>query len=281
SQQALILELAAAGLCRPQGQEPAAAPKAAPQAQQPAAAATQKQPAPRQQSEDTAEKETPAPGPQPAAETEADVGEFSLASLAANWDRVIDEFGAMGHIPAGAIVRQGRPVEYDDGTLTIGFAPSDEFHHNSVRDSYTGLLVEAVERLYGESVSVECRLFEDRGEFDRAVSEAASATTEEEISESPTTGETGASGAAEKEAQVPEAPAPEPEQPKPPPAEPGTEEPKPAGVMADEAPEQTEQAQDEDSESAPQPRSADEVVSQALNLFEGSTEVDEEEDEQD
>ncbi|MFO7947389.1 MAG: DNA polymerase III subunit gamma/tau [Armatimonadota bacterium] len=281
SQQSLILELAAADLCRP---EAAAAPAPSPKPQQ--AESAQPQPAPQQASEETAEEETSGPAPQPSAAPEAaggGMGEFSLASIATNWDRVIDEFSALGHIPAGAIVRQGRPVEYEDGTLTIGFAPSDEFHHNSVQDSYTGLLVEAIERLYDESVSVRCQLFSDRADFEQAASDAASATVREQTSGTPATGETQTPDVetpAQEVEEAPEAPAVEPEQPEPSPSPPDIPEPETAPEPAQDTGTDTQDTADEEAEPEQRPMSADEVVSETLNLFEGSVEVDDEEDEQ-
>ncbi len=228
SQHALLVEVGLAQLSRP------------PQLAQPSGRPSQQQPSARP----TQAKAKPAAPPEPPAAhpVVAEGQELSLPLIAQAWDQVRDELNRMGHMPlTSAILREdeGRPVEYEGDTVTLGF--TSELPHNRIDEKYKSLVEEAASSVFGRKLSIECRLFDDPDEFKRQVEAARTGSAPPASEPGPAADEPAA------QTQEPESPTPvEPQQ-----------------AATQDAPEADEQA----------PMTPEQAVEQTLSLFAGSEEV--------
>ncbi len=225
SQHALLVEVGLAQLTRP---PELVQPSAQPSQQQPAARPTQ------------AEAQPPAPPEPPAAHPVVAEGqELSLPLIVQIWDRMPDELKRMGHMPVGAILREGSPVAFENDILTIGFHA--QFHYRKIEDDYKSAVEEAAGRLCGRKLSIECRLFDDPDELKRQVEAARTGSVPPAPEPGPAADEPAA------QTQEPESPTPvEPQQ-----------------ADTQEKPQADEQA----------PMTPEQAVAQTLSLFAGSEEV--------
>ena len=240
TQHALLLELTLAKLCQPVAESVSRPPAAGAQrAQAPA------QPAgPRPQEPSRAQAPAPAavPPPQPVAE-----GELTLDTVLAHWDAVPAELKRMGRLPVGAFIQEGTPTALAEGTLTVTFKSQYTFHYNQVRGSYREVVEEALSRLFGQKITVRCRL----ADGDEAL-ETAAATSDGAAKEPETT--------ADVAAGTPPVAASEAPQDDTPPVSPGEHE---------HAPDAQQPTDDRST--------MDQAVEQTLSLFEGSRELGDDE----
>jgi DNA polymerase-3 subunit gamma/tau len=170
AQHAILLELALTELCgaRP---EPAAvaAPPARPAASAtPTPAAATKAAAPQPEAAPAKAPPVSSPAPartqsQPAAPVLA--GEVTCGTIRGNWENLVAQLKRMGQVPVAAIVREAVPAELRDDTLVIAFPPEYRFHYERVRDSYQSVVCEALGKLLGQPMRLECKLCDTEDEF--------------------------------------------------------------------------------------------------------------------
>ena len=163
TQQALLVELTLAELAETQSEAapaPAPVPATAPPAAQPAE--TQPEAAPVPATVPPAAQ--PASPPEPAKEEPVPlppVGEpLTIEAVQARWPQVPEALKRMGHMPVGAIIRDGRPLALDGDTLVVGFDEKFQFHYNKAKEQYREVVEAAIERLVGRRLKMECRLGE-------------------------------------------------------------------------------------------------------------------------
>ncbi|NPV48075.1 MAG: DNA polymerase III subunit gamma/tau [Armatimonadetes bacterium] len=242
SHHSLLLEMALVELIRqpaaarpsvgPTGATATSARPSAP-AVQPAAAAAP-QPAPRT-------PVTPSP-------SQTVGSNLSLELIREHWDALGVQLRRMGQVPLAAFLKEALPAHFDEGRLTISFAPQFKFHFTKVSEDYRQTVEDALSRLFRRPITLICQLAEEQEQVTAAASQ-----TEQRAPET---------------AQEP-APASEPA----PPAEPV-----PGAAMP---PPQTEPAGPAapDGEGAPPPEpskrplTAEEAMSQTLRLFPGAEEI--------
>ncbi len=140
SQQALVVELTLTEAAELQV-------AAAPVSPTPAPKAT---PVPRAQ-----KPAPPAPAPPPAAPPE---GPLTLETIQTYWPQVPEQLKRMGHMPVGAIAKEGQAVALDGDTLVVSFDDQHQFHYNRIKDTYRDIVEEALEKLLGQRLKLECRL---------------------------------------------------------------------------------------------------------------------------
>lgn len=297
SQQVLLVEVALAQLCRPEAsakraparraEKPAARPAPPPQPPEHSVVETPPVAVPADEPAAVPEPATPAPDAPhpPATEPEARAarphpvpvpeGGPDTATVCANWERVLEELKRMGHMPISGILGGGQIVDCSDGKVVVGFAA--EFHYGRIENSYKALVEEALATTFGSPLSLECRLFGGQEELDAACGTVAAQA------------EPPAEGAAAGGATEPVAGAAAQVEPR------ASTAPETAVPHPTTPPEQFEQApvpvQPPDTEpaAAPEPEeplSQDQAVAQTLRLFDGSTEItdddgDEEDEEED
>ena len=76
----------------------------------------------------------------------------------ARWPQVYDELKKMGHMPIVSIIEPGRPVALHEDTLVVGFDEQHKFHYNRAKEQYREVFEQAIERLLGQRLKLECRL---------------------------------------------------------------------------------------------------------------------------
>lgn len=151
SQHALLLELTLATLCQGQAAAPVAvaparaaqsavAEAAVPGTVSDAPAAT---PAPPRPAEKPADLPAPAAPAQPLV-----AGALTAADVAANWDALSVELKRMGRMPVMACVREGVPTGLEGDVLTVTFPPNCQFHQGQVAERYREVVEEALQRLF-------------------------------------------------------------------------------------------------------------------------------------
>lgn len=233
NQPALLLELTVTRLCQapeaaPAPRRPAQVPLARPQAAAPGPAPQSAQAAPPRQ------QPRPMPPVQPISQ-----GDVSLQTFQEHWGDVQDELKRMGKLPLSAIVKEAMPISYADGVLVVGFSDRHAFHYNQVRDRGKPDVEQALRRLFGQAVMLECRL-----------------------------GEVLPQAAPEAPAQPVQAP---PAKAQPPPVVYEQEDaPEPTEPQTEQAAEQTQAPEPDDVA----PPTLDQAVANTLTLFEGSQEID-------
>lgn len=166
-------------------------------------------------------------------------GDVSLQTFQEHWGDVQDELKRMGKLPLSAIVKEAMPISYADGVLVVGFSDRHAFHYNQVRDRGKPDVEQALRRLFGQAVMLECRL-----------------------------GEVLPQAAPEAPAQPVQAP---PAKAQPPPVVYEQEDaPEPTEPQTEQAAEQTQAPEPDDVA----PPTLDQAVANTLTLFEGSQEID-------
>ncbi len=290
SQQVLLVEVALAQLCRPEtaakrapsrkAEKPAPAPQ--PQSQErpeppaPPVDEPAPQPAPQPPAQPPAEPAPPAPRPQPVVLPE---GGLDFATICDNWERVHEELKRMGHVPVSGMLNGAEIVDFSDGRVVLGFCA--EFAHGRFESVYKGLVEDALECTFGTPVHLECRLFGSQQELEASCRprEARDEAQPEPASAGPTE--------IEESAVAPEPDTLTPPQPVPPDAAPATDTPpEPVPIMASAEPEQAPalaQPPDAAPVAAPEPEkplSQEQAVAQTLRLFEGSSEMADDGDEE-
>ena len=234
-----------------------AAPPAPPAAEAPPTPAPAEQrPAttPEQPAEAAATAQPAAPEMPPA--QPVTTGEVDITVVQQHWHELPAELRRMGKMAVGAFVTEAWPEALAGDALSLVFKPDFAFHHSQVTGGYKDVVQQALERLYGRPMTVRARL----------------AAPGEDL---PLQAPPAVAPAPPAETAPPTAPAPEPE--------PSADaEPEASAVPADTAPsephtesseEQTPTAADKapDTPAAEDDKSpVDRVVAQALNLFEGS-----------
>jgi len=139
SQQALLVELI---LTEAAESQPVAA-----------VSATPAQKAPPAKTEKPAPPPAKAPPP-PAAPPE---GPLTLETVRTYWPQVPEQLKRMGHMPVGAIIGPGQPVALEGDTLVVGFDEQYQFHYNKAREQYREIVEEALAKLLGQRLKLECR----------------------------------------------------------------------------------------------------------------------------
>lgn len=277
SQHALLLELTLVKLCQPPAAAPApgrgvapagaASARAAARAAAQAAAQGQARPAPeRPQGPAVSTEPAPLPPVQPIVQ-----GAVTLELVQAHWEQLPEELKRMRRLSVGAFVREGRPVALEGNTLTVGFAPDFQFHYRQASSTYRPVIEEALERLFGTKLSLNCRLEESSGLFPEASVKPRPAPCSE-----PAPVETQDPAVLQAPTPEPPAPSPAPEPPAPPAeSEATSQEQAPRETEPERACEEPAPAEDTDQpadQSAPVQGSPtlDSAVARTLALFEGS-----------
>ncbi|HCU34108.1 MAG TPA: hypothetical protein DGT21_01305 [Armatimonadetes bacterium] len=193
-------------------------------------------------------------------------------TVCGNWERVHEELRRVDHMPVSGILRGAQIVDFSDGTLVLGFCA--EFHHGRIENSYKELVEDALGCTFGTPVHVECRLFGSQQELDAAchVPEVmVEAPAEPPSAGPPETAEPGLPAEPDTAA---------PPQPAPPDAAPADETPPEAVAPTVAAEPEQAPAPVQPPGTAPvaepepeQPLSQEQAVAQTLRLFEGSTEI--------
>ncbi len=155
SQQALLVELTLAKVAEAQPTQTRATP-----------VATEKPTTPT----------TPAPSTPPE-------GPLTLETMQTYWQQVPEQLKRMGHMPVGAIVKEARPVALEDDRLVVAFDEQQQFHYNRAREQYREIIEDAIEKLVGRRLTMQCRL----GAVEPAAepSEPADSGTQPEVSSTP------------------------------------------------------------------------------------------------
>ena len=148
SQPRLLLELAAARICR--AAEPAPAAEAAPRKERRAAV-----PAAPAAPEAT---ETREPGPEEAGVPSGAVG---LSEIKRGWDEVIADLRKARKSAEAAFLRESVPVDLENGGLVLEF--SQQFHHDQMTEKRRSIVAEAVNRVFAMEVVIKCRMAADAG----------------------------------------------------------------------------------------------------------------------
>ena len=91
--------------------------------------------------------------PSPAAQMQPDI-----ASIKAEWDRIAADV-ARTNQSVGGFLREAAPVELVGSVLHLAFSPQSSFHMGSIEKN-RGVAEQAIERLLGMSVRINCRLAE-------------------------------------------------------------------------------------------------------------------------
>lgn len=299
SQQVLLVEVALAQLCRPatatkrapshKAEKPAPVPQ--PQRQErpepppappaPPVDESGPQPAPQPPAQPPAQSEPPAPRPQPVVLPE---GGLDFATVCDNWERVHEELRRADHMSVSGMLRGAQIVDFSDGRVVLGF--SAEFPHGRFESIYKELVEDALGCTFGTPVHLECRLFGSQQELDASCRprEAGDDAQLEPTSADPTE--------AKEPAVAPEPDASAPsqtthaEEPAPTASAPATDtppEPVPTTVAAEPEPTPAPlQPPDTEPVAAPEPEeplSQEQAVAQTLRLFEGSSEMSDDGDE--
>ncbi len=86
-------------------------------------------------------------------------------------------------MPVGAIVKEARPVALEDDRLVVAFDERQQFHYNRAREQYREIIEDAIEKLVGRRLTMQCRL----GAVEPAAepSEPADSGTQPEVSSTP------------------------------------------------------------------------------------------------
>jgi DNA polymerase-3 subunit gamma/tau len=88
-------------------------------------------------------------------------GPLALDDVRQHWSRVTEALATLGHPAVAAIISDARPEAASDDTIVLGFGR--QFECDRAADSYAGEITEAVEKVFGRSVEVACRLQEASG----------------------------------------------------------------------------------------------------------------------
>jgi hypothetical protein len=183
-------------------------------------------------------------------------GEVDITVVQQHWHELPAELRRMGKMAVGAFVTEAWPEALAGGALSLVFKPDFAFHHSQVTGGYKDVVEQALERLYGCPMAVRARV--------AAPGEDLPPQAPPAVAPEPPA-----------ETAPPTAPAPEPEQS-------AEAEPRAPAVSADTTPSEphTESSQEQmptaadkalDTPAADDDKSpVDRVVAQALNLFEGS-----------
>ncbi len=149
SQQALLVELI---LTEAAESQPVAAPASATPAQKAA-------PAPPAKAEKPAPPPAKEPPPPPAAPPE---GPLTLQAVRERWLQLAYELKRSGHMSVWAMINDGKsdedlnyPTAVNDNRLVIDF--QNEFHYNRIKDTYRDIVEEALAKLLGKRLKLECR----------------------------------------------------------------------------------------------------------------------------
>ena len=231
-------------------------PAAAEVPQTPSAAPSEQQPvAPTEQPAEPAAKAQPTAPEMPPAQP-VTTGEVDITVVQQHWHELPAELRRMGKMAVGAFVTEAWPEALAGGALSLVFKPDFAFHHSQVTGGYKDVVEQALERLYGCPMAVRARV--------AAPGEDLPPQAPPAVAPEPPA-----------ETAPPTAPAPEPEQS-------AEAEPRAPAVSADTTPSEphTESSQEQmptaadkalDTPAADDDKSpVDRVVAQALNLFEGS-----------
>lgn len=87
-----------------------------------------------------------------------------LEQVAAHWERLLELLREQKHVFVQAFLREGRPVSFEDGVLTIQFPADRAFHRDSLEKEANRKVVErALNRLFGVRLRVTTVLGDNLG----------------------------------------------------------------------------------------------------------------------
>jgi DNA polymerase-3 subunit gamma/tau len=147
TQPRLLVELAAARICR--APEAAAAPAVVERAAAPAPAARKPEAA---KPEPAAEKAPEEPAEQPAASGEP----VTLSEIRRRWDEVLADLRKRKRSSEAAFLHDAAPVSLEEGVLMVEF--THQFHHDQMQEKRRQMAADSVGRVFGLQVVVKCRM---------------------------------------------------------------------------------------------------------------------------
>src|SRR5690606_35469566 len=78
-----------------------------------------------------------------------------LSNVVAKWDRLHEILRVQRHVAVQAFLREGRPVAYEGGVVTIAFPPDRSFHRDNLQSDQNRKVVEQIlGRLMGSRIKV-------------------------------------------------------------------------------------------------------------------------------